>query len=419
MRIAHFSDVHLSFTRYNRVTAENVNQREQDVADSFVRVVDGIIRERPDVVLCAGDLFDTVRPSNRAINLALAQFARFRDELPGVPVITVAGNHDSPRQSYLAVGTQGHILSALRRVGVYVAEWKAERFTFPGFSVLAVPESVCKSATLEPLADRAVNLLVIHAAIQGTIPGDGHLDAARLNAEQFDYVALGDYHRHCEVVPGAWYSGATDYTSSDVWREARAGEPHGFVIHDTETGAHRHVAHETRVHLDLAPVYSDGLRAEDIRAEIGARLDAIEGGIDGKVVRLVIEGIERAVQREVAYLPEVRKAKGRALNFQIDMRKPETFTVGGPMAASAEIIAREEAEQERQFQDWKAREFAEDAPMRADDYDDAVLSVKLCAGIEQYPGLFEERQFDTTSAEFFGEVRARLDARKGRQEVAA
>ena len=51
MRLVHFSDLHLGFRQYQRLTPGGVNQREADVAATFRTVIDRVIALRPDVIL--------------------------------------------------------------------------------------------------------------------------------------------------------------------------------------------------------------------------------------------------------------------------------------------------------------------------------------------------------------------------------
>jgi hypothetical protein len=43
-----------------------MNLREKQVYDNFLSAIDTIIRQKPDVLVHAGDLFDTVKPKTRA-----------------------------------------------------------------------------------------------------------------------------------------------------------------------------------------------------------------------------------------------------------------------------------------------------------------------------------------------------------------
>ncbi|MEM3059562.1 MAG: metallophosphoesterase [Methanomassiliicoccales archaeon] len=72
MKIAHISDTHLGYTAYSKVDEEtSLNQREIDVFNAFRRVIDEILKIKPDLVLHSGDLFDSVRPTNRALSFAI------------------------------------------------------------------------------------------------------------------------------------------------------------------------------------------------------------------------------------------------------------------------------------------------------------------------------------------------------------
>jgi DNA repair exonuclease SbcCD nuclease subunit len=43
-----------------------MNLREKQIYDNFLAAIDVIIQKKPDVLVHAGDLFDTVRPRTRA-----------------------------------------------------------------------------------------------------------------------------------------------------------------------------------------------------------------------------------------------------------------------------------------------------------------------------------------------------------------
>ena len=86
MKLAHLADLHLGFRQYYRQTTSGINQREADVAQSFTRAIDGVLEAEPDVVVFAGDLFHSVRPTNAAILHAFNQLQRLRAGLPDAPI---------------------------------------------------------------------------------------------------------------------------------------------------------------------------------------------------------------------------------------------------------------------------------------------------------------------------------------------
>src|SRR5438132_10853180 len=99
VRLVHLSDLHLGYRQYQRLTPGGVNQREADVATTFRVAIDRIIAIAPEVIVVAGDVFHSVRPTNQAILHAFIQFARLMHSLPNTVVVVVAGNHDTPRST--------------------------------------------------------------------------------------------------------------------------------------------------------------------------------------------------------------------------------------------------------------------------------------------------------------------------------
>ncbi|MCE7944718.1 MAG: exonuclease sbcCD subunit D, partial [Chlorobi bacterium CHB1] len=107
MRFFHFADTHLGFSDLSKVDPHTgVNRREQDFYDAWWRAIDAILTHRPDFVLHAGDLFQSPRPNNRAIAIALAGLKQLNEA--NIPFVVVAGNHSTPR-----IRATGNIFEAL------------------------------------------------------------------------------------------------------------------------------------------------------------------------------------------------------------------------------------------------------------------------------------------------------------------
>ena len=88
MKILHTSDWHLGRTLYGR-------KRHEDFQAFLDWLLQTLHREAVDVLLVAGDVFDTTTPGNRAQSMYyrfLSEVARSRCR----HVVIVAGNHDSP-----------------------------------------------------------------------------------------------------------------------------------------------------------------------------------------------------------------------------------------------------------------------------------------------------------------------------------
>jgi exonuclease SbcD len=331
MRLVHLSDFHLGYRQYQRLTPTGINQREADVARTFQRAVDQVIALRPEVVLIAGDVFHSSRPTNAAILHAFRQFLRLRGELPDAKVIMVAGDHDTPRTS-----ESGNIMGLFEQIGVRVAAAEPKQFWFEdiGVSVLAVPDVPGATPALVPDDRARHNLLVMHADVDDVVPryyadldrATTRVSRADLHLERWSYVALGHYHVHQRVAENAFYSGSLDYTSLNVWYDlAEEGKKRkGFIEYDLET--RKHVFHSvttSREFLDLDAINARDMTPAEVDANIKRTIERVKGGIEDKVVRLIIRDIPRQVSRELDHRA-IREYKRQALSFILDARKPES-----------------------------------------------------------------------------------------------
>jgi DNA repair exonuclease SbcCD nuclease subunit len=336
MRLVHLSDLHLGYRQYQRLTPGGVNQREADVAATFRAAIDRVIALRPDVIVFAGDIFHSVRPPNQAILHAFIQFGRLVQALPDATIILLAGNHDSPRSA-----ETGGILQLFAQLGLNVVDREPQHLSFPdrGLSVLAVPDVpglVRPSFTPDPGA--RYNVLVVHGEVEGMLPDNAmpgdrasvQFTHAELAASHWDYVALGHYHVFREVLPNTFYSGSIDYTSLNPWGEAyeqRVAEidGKGFIERDLDTGELKfHLLPASRPFIDLPPVNARNLTAAETDDRIRSTVESCIGGIDDKIVRLIVRDVPRHISRELDH-KAIRDYKRRALNFHLDIRRPDVL----------------------------------------------------------------------------------------------
>ena len=99
MKIVHIADTHLGLAAFNRLDpGSGMNLREKQIYDNFLLAIDRIIEGKPDVLVHAGDLFDTVKPKTRAYTTVLEAFNRL--QAAGIPFIVIAGNHSMVKTRY-------------------------------------------------------------------------------------------------------------------------------------------------------------------------------------------------------------------------------------------------------------------------------------------------------------------------------
>ncbi len=333
MKLVHIADIHLGFRQYQRQTPTGINQREADVARSMQRVIDKVIELRPDLVLIAGDVFHTVRPTNPAILHAFKEFSRLMAMLPDATVVMVAGNHDTPRTA-----ETGCILRLFKPLGIKVVDGATQQIRVGerDLTILAVPDMAQGRPSLEPDPTSKYNILLLHGEIEGVLPKYGReLDRSpmeitrkELAAEKWDYVALGHYHVYKSIAPNAFYSGSLDYTSTNSWgelaEERELGiQGKGIIEYDLEKKTQTfHSLPPARPWVDLAPLSGAGLSPASLDEAIRDALDKCEGGIEDKIVRLVVRDVPRHILRDLDH-KALRDYKRKALHFHLDTRRPE------------------------------------------------------------------------------------------------
>lgn len=238
MTILHFSDTHLGYNELDRVTADGVNLREQDFYDSFTQVIDEAIERRPDVVIHSGDFFHRPSPANRPMIVALAQVQRLSNE--GIPLVLIAGNHETPRTIYTSP-----ILQAMQTIkGVYpIFSQCYEQIELGDLVVHGLPHINDGKVLLEEMdkmspVDGKLNIMMLHTSIGKEYLmeeyGEQLYPKERMEVlNQFDYVALGHWHNFQKVskLTNGWYSGSTERMS-----DTEAGKEKGYCMLELEKG---------------------------------------------------------------------------------------------------------------------------------------------------------------------------------------
>lgn len=88
MRLIHTSDWHLGQTLHGQ-------DRDYEHAQLLAWLLEQLVQHRPDALLIAGDIFDTVNPPLRAQERLYDFVVRAHERLPQLDIVMIAGNHDS------------------------------------------------------------------------------------------------------------------------------------------------------------------------------------------------------------------------------------------------------------------------------------------------------------------------------------
>jgi len=211
LRILHTSDVQLD-APFGFLGHRGKDHRKR-LRETFGRIVDLAQRSGFDLLLIAGDLFDSNRPHQTTVDFVSMTL----DQL-SIPVCILPGNHDCYNDH-----------SIYRRVrfpdNVYVFTEQPTVHAFPGRN-LAVYGNPIQSARsrrsplrdLTPSADVRWHVAMAHGNIDRP---DLNVASRPIRREEIrdsgmDYVALGDWHAFADYSEGevtAYYAGAPEPTA--------------------------------------------------------------------------------------------------------------------------------------------------------------------------------------------------------------
>ncbi len=329
MKILHTSDWHVGKVLKGR-----------DRYDEHVAVLGSIIEiarhEDVDLVLVAGDLFETSAPTAKSQGLVMRTLLALRDE--GRHVVVIAGNHDNqnlldsvyrPVLGQLGLhvlgfpkrpesgGTIAFRLRSGEQARVAALPFVSHRFAVRAAEIVGhefaehtLDYSRQIAAILDQLAsgftDDAVNIVMAHATLLGGRRGGGERDVQtsldyELSAGIFPasahYIALGHLHRQQEIAGPCptFYSGSP--LPVDFGEEAN--DPVALVVYAAPG-----------IRADARPVPVTGAR----------RLRTLRGTLD----QVIAEG----EQVQDAYLRVILAEPARAgLGDEVRAKLPDTLEV--------------------------------------------------------------------------------------------
>ena len=228
----HTADLHLG-RKSEALGGKGARLREK-IQAAFANTVEAAIDRKADLVIIAGDLFDSPSPSGRAIK----DFGREANKLlaAGVRLVVMPGTHDPPNSPVyrdpLFTGTQD---------GLYLLMPGKQAVVFDDLDIAVgawIPDPVRAREWLVPPegwhGGVSYKVAVAHGSampeIEGKAPED-MLPEYLLNNSDLDYVALGHHHG----------SGAAAGAKGAVYY---SGSPEKLAVDQKEAGSVLHVVLE-------------------------------------------------------------------------------------------------------------------------------------------------------------------------------
>lgn len=255
MNLLHTSDWHIGMPVGN----SNYREDQHFFVEELVRV---IREEKADAVLLAGDVFDSGRVSGEAIEIWNEAATKVCLDC-GIPMIVIAGNHDSADRlascRELLKQSRLYLFGRITNPVEPVVLGTAAVWPLPFFQADAVREkwpekaeeirnqaqaaAVVLDSIRERMAGYKRNIVLSHAHItdaelsdsdrSARIGGAGAVPAGVFDG--FDYAALGHIHKPQRMNGHVRYSGSPMAYSFG----AEEKQQKGFVLYDTESGEQR------------------------------------------------------------------------------------------------------------------------------------------------------------------------------------
>jgi DNA repair protein SbcD/Mre11 len=247
LRIIHTADVHLG-ARHDDLGEQASAQRERQFA-AFAATVDLALAEKVDLVLIAGDLFDSNVQPRRSVERVAAQLKRLAGGK--IRTVIVPGTHDAYDRSsiYRAYDLKALSGSTPDDDWVTILTPDLPRIHLPACDVVIHgPVFATKRAPHSPLLDLDVashkatatwQVGVLHGSV--AIPGKTERDDVVVTTEEIgasglDYLALGHWHSARQGKAGGVsfaYSGAPEPVALN---QDRAGRVLHVQLEDTGSG---------------------------------------------------------------------------------------------------------------------------------------------------------------------------------------
>jgi len=275
MNLIHIADTHLGLAAFNRLDPESgMNLREKQVYDNFLKAIDVIIKQKPDVLVHAGDLFDVVKPKTRAYTTVLEALDRLH--AAGIPFIVITGNHSMVKTRYTTSPYEVLTYHPSRITAAYKFRYEKVEIGDTVFhlipNMLRVEDYRTAFDQVELAPSGYHNVLVTHGlatAIKDkrlATVAEHELDSTILS-DRFDYIALGHYHRQCQITDNAWYSGSTEYLTYGEIADTKGG-----LLVDPGRHEVRHLDLPHTPMIDLGTIKCEGVHPGDITEEIISRI---------------------------------------------------------------------------------------------------------------------------------------------------
>ena len=346
MRLVHAADLHVDspLRGLSRLGDDDLAQRLRTATRTALdHLVDLVLEVRADVLVIAGDLYDGDWHDWSTGHAVTTALARLSDH--GVPVVTIAGNHDAASEITRSL----RLPSGVRALSTGAAE----TVTFDDLGLAVHGQGFATRAVTENIVVRYparrpgyLNVGLLHSSVEGAAGHDTYApcSVADITGLGYDYVALGHVHDRRVLARGEH---TVAFSGNLQGRHPRETGPKGAWVVDVDgpgEGARMEfraldVARWESLRVDV----SEAAGLDDVLDAARAALDAAALGGEGRdvVARVTLTGATRtgADLLDVEAVTEQVRAEGARAGVTVEKVSVRTTARAGGGAADPELLA--------------------------------------------------------------------------------
>lgn len=228
MKICIATDFHLSYRQYG------LEEREHDFYKQYDKLINQVIKEKPQLFLILGDIFDTPYPKPIAIQTFNEGLKKLKQE--GIKVCGIIGNHTLiQRKDYYPIDKvfeeNYHIIDD--------SYMKIDDVFIMGLGYHPRTHNI--KETIDQLYDDSegcrLKILLLHQILEKDQPIGYDFKEEELGLERFDYVFLGHLHkrktRRLDSTTIHYAGSINSCNVTEMLDEMRYGK--GYTVLDTDT----------------------------------------------------------------------------------------------------------------------------------------------------------------------------------------
>ena len=229
MRMIHCADLHLDSAMTTYLDRDKANERKQELLNGFIKMVDFAAANKVEVILIAGDMFDTKDVQRTTKNTVIYQIEKH----PEIRFYYLKGNHDG--DNFI-----DELIDVPENLYLFNDQWTSYK-EGNNIRICGIEESAIKNPYIYDelqLDKNEINIVMMHGQDTETGGSDVHdINLRALQNKGIDYLALGHIHTYRE--------GQLDRRGKYVYPGCLCGRgfdecgPHGFVIMNVNEEQHR------------------------------------------------------------------------------------------------------------------------------------------------------------------------------------